>query len=69
MIGGVLLVALAIWMFWPSREKAETTGVEDLDPAGRIGGADGFPLPPLDLQVPVSPRAKQLTAEREEVKA
>ncbi len=67
-IASVLLVAVAVWMFWPAREREKTSGTDGVDPGGRVGGSDGFPLPPLDLQVPVSPRAKRLTAEREEVR-
>jgi len=36
-------------------------------PEGRVGGKDGFPTPPLDLQVPPSPRAKRMIADREPV--
>ncbi len=68
-VGAILLIA-AVWMLWPPKEKPETTtGTEGVDPAGRVGGADGFPLPPLDLQVPPSPSTKRLTAEREPVPA
>jgi len=68
-VGAVLLLA-AVWVLWPAKEKPEmTTGTEGVDPAGRVGGADGFPLPPLDLQVPPSPSTKRLTAEREPVPA
>jgi NADH-quinone oxidoreductase subunit H len=59
-VGGAALV----WMFWPATPKPEPVTDAEVDQHGRIGGADGFPLPPLDLQVPVSPRAKRLTAER-----
>jgi NADH-quinone oxidoreductase subunit H len=66
-IAAVLLVA-AIWVLWPTKEKPErATGIEGVAPGGRVGGADGFPVPPLDLQVPPSPRAKRLTVEREPV--
>jgi NADH-quinone oxidoreductase subunit H len=67
-VGGGLLLLLAVWMLWPARRTEPASGTEA--PAdGRVGGTDGFPLPPLDLEVPVSPRAKRLTAEREEVSA
>jgi NADH-quinone oxidoreductase subunit H len=65
---GAAVAVGAVWVFWPTREKAaRLVGTEGLDPAGRIGGADGFPVPPLDLQVPPSPRATRLTAQREPV--
>jgi NADH-quinone oxidoreductase subunit H len=68
-VGAIVLVAAA-WIIWPAKEKPATTpGVEGVDPAGRIGGERGFPLPPLDLQVPPSPSVKRLTAEREPVPA
>jgi NADH-quinone oxidoreductase subunit H len=64
----VVLIVAAVWVLWPSREKpVHATGVEGIDPGGRVGGVEGFPVPPLDLQVPPSPTAKRLTAEREPV--
>ncbi len=72
MFGGVAPIVLAglVWMLWPAKEKPEVSpGVEGIDPGGRVGGADGFPLPPLDLEVPPSPVTKRLTADREPVPA
>ena len=66
-IGAVALVLLVIIAFWPSRsqpEKAAPTPSE-----GRVGGVDGYPLPPMDLQVPPSPRLKRIEAERTPVAA
>ncbi|MGC9668228.1 NADH-quinone oxidoreductase subunit NuoH [Planosporangium sp. 12N6] len=64
----VILIVAAVWVLWPAKEKPQTTpGIEGVDPAGRVGGANGFPLPPLDLEVPPSPRAPRLTADREPV--
>ncbi|NJC68668.1 NADH-quinone oxidoreductase subunit NuoH [Planosporangium thailandense] len=64
----VIVVLGAVWVLWPAKEKPATpTGLEGLDPAGRVGGAEGFPVPPLNLEVPPSPRAPRLTAEREPV--
>ncbi|MBT8224554.1 MAG: NADH-quinone oxidoreductase subunit NuoH [Dactylosporangium sp.] len=55
-IAGVAVVLLLVVTLWPAAKEPEPMlGMPD--PAGRIGGADGFPLPPLDLQVPPSPRA------------
>jgi NADH-quinone oxidoreductase subunit H len=66
----VVLVIAAIWVLWPAKEKPETeTGIEGIEPDGRIGGAEGFPVPPLDLEVPPSPATKRLTADREPVPA
>ncbi|MGE5828890.1 MAG: NADH-quinone oxidoreductase subunit NuoH [Micromonosporaceae bacterium] len=61
-IGGIGLVALLIIAMWPSPKPAP--GPAKPPREGRVGGADGFPLPPADLEVPPSPRAKRLTAER-----
>jgi NADH-quinone oxidoreductase subunit H len=66
-IVGPVLVVMALWVFWPVRVPAPAEP-DPLDAAGgRVGGADGFPLPPMDLVVPPSPHAKRLTAEREPV--
>ncbi|GAA0917890.1 NADH-quinone oxidoreductase subunit NuoH [Virgisporangium aurantiacum] len=65
-IGGPVLAALVIWMFWPSKKPAEETpGVAGIDAKkGRVGGAVGFPVPPLDLEVPPSPRAERVLVGR-----
>jgi hypothetical protein len=31
---------------------------------GRVGGSAGFPVPPLDLEVPPSPRAERVLVSR-----
>ena len=56
---GVAAVVLLILMIWPAA-KARTSGLAQPEPAGRIGGSGGFPLPPLDLVVPQTPRARRL---------
>jgi NADH-quinone oxidoreductase subunit H len=56
--GGVLVVAAIVWLLLPSRDRAAEAPPAD---------AGGFPIPPLDLQVPPSPRTKRVTAEREPV--
>ncbi len=61
-IGGVALVVLLIAMLWPERRRPpEPTPQERVDslPPG------SFPVPPLDLQVPPSPRTRRDVAERE----
>ncbi|TDC83372.1 NADH-quinone oxidoreductase subunit NuoH [Micromonospora sp. KC606] len=56
---GVLLLATILW---PSRQpKPKPTLQEQVD--SRPPGS--FPLPPMDLQVPPSPRTKRVVAERE----
>jgi NADH-quinone oxidoreductase subunit H len=54
-LGVVFIVALLAYL-WPKRRPAP----EPVDP-----GAGGFPLPPLDLVVPPSPRVIRLEAKRE----
>jgi NADH-quinone oxidoreductase subunit H len=66
-IAATVALLVLIWMVWPAREKAETPVTDAVAPGGRVGGTDGFPLPPLDLQVPPSPRTRRVTAEREPV--
>jgi NADH-quinone oxidoreductase subunit H len=56
--GGVLVLVLLF--LWPSRKQDTPPG--ELPP--REGG---FPVPPMDLQVPPSPRLQRLAAEREPV--
>ncbi|WP_410819915.1 NADH-quinone oxidoreductase subunit NuoH [Micromonospora sp. 050-3] len=56
---GILLIAT---IFWPSRKPKPTpTTQEQVD--NRPHGS--FPLPPMDLQVPPSPRITRVVAERE----
>ncbi|MBQ1011036.1 NADH-quinone oxidoreductase subunit NuoH [Micromonospora sp. M51] len=56
---GILLIAT---IFWPSRRpKPKPTTQEQVD--NRPHGS--FPLPPMDLQVPPSPRITRVVAERE----
>jgi len=63
-----LVIVLAVLQFWPSRRRnAEFEDAPAPDPRGRVGGAEGFPLPPLNLEVPPSPRAKRILVEREPV--
>ncbi|GAA1736520.1 NADH-quinone oxidoreductase subunit NuoH [Luedemannella helvata] len=67
LIAGVpIAVLLLVFLLWPQKPPA---GAPDLGgpPEGRVGGAEGYPLPPLDLQVPPSPRAKRMIADREPV--
>ncbi len=59
-----LAVIILLALFWPQKDKEPELSVEQ-QVAKRPEGS--FPLPPLDLQVPVNPRAKRLTAERETV--
>jgi NADH-quinone oxidoreductase subunit H len=59
-IGAVIVIVL-LAVIWPSPKKAPApTADEQL--AARPAGS--FPVPPLDLQVPPSPRARRAVAER-----
>jgi NADH-quinone oxidoreductase subunit H len=51
---------LVVLLFWPSRASGPKPG--ELPPQ-----EGGFPVPPLDLQVPPSPRLPRLEAQREPV--
>ncbi|MFD0556658.1 NADH dehydrogenase subunit H [Stackebrandtia endophytica] len=58
-IGAILVAGLCI-MYWPTRKKY-------VEPAEPDTGVGGFPVPPMDLEVPPSPRVKEISAEREPV--
>jgi len=61
-IGGVLVVVTAAAALWPAaRRQPEPDLAEQL--ATRPAGS--FPVPPLDLQVPPSPRARRAVADRQ----
>jgi NADH-quinone oxidoreductase subunit H len=60
-IGGVVIVVLLIAMLWPSARKPRQLSIEE-QLAARPPGS--FPVPPMDLQVPPSPRARRAVAER-----
>ncbi|RIV36149.1 NADH-quinone oxidoreductase subunit NuoH [Micromonospora radicis] len=62
-VGGLALIAA---LFWPSRKaRPKPTLAEQVE--NRPQGS--FPLPPLDLQVPPSPRTRRMVAEREPANA
>ena len=60
-IGGVVIAVLLIAMFWPSAKKPRQLSIEERLAARPPGS---FPVPPMDLQVPPSPRARRAVAER-----
>jgi NADH-quinone oxidoreductase subunit H len=62
--GATLAVIVLAVALWPSKKEPPKQTLEQ-QVAERPEGS--FPLPPLDLQVPVSPRAKRITADREVV--
>jgi NADH-quinone oxidoreductase subunit H len=59
---GVVVVALLIVLLWPAAKQPVQVSVEE-QVAARPAGS--FPVPPLDLQVPPSPRLARLAGERE----
>jgi len=63
-IGVALAVVIVAAALWPSKKDQPKQTVEE-QVASRPEGS--FPLPPMDLQIPVSPRAKRITADRETV--
>jgi len=60
-IVGIVVVVLLIAMLWPAARKPRQLSVEE-QVASRPPGS--FPVPPVDLQVPPSPRARRAVAER-----
>jgi NADH-quinone oxidoreductase subunit H len=63
LVGGAAIVALLAIAFWPARRQpAEPSLAEQV--ASRPEGS--FPLPPLDLEVPPSPRAAREVAGKRE---
>ena len=64
-LGIPLGVALLVAMLWPTKQPVEP---ETIAEHVRKRPKGSFPVPPVDLQVPVNPRtAKRLTADREAV--
>jgi NADH-quinone oxidoreductase subunit H len=60
-IAGVVLALMLVVLLWPSKKVRTRTLAEQVSarPAG------SFPVPPLDLQVPPSPRARRIVADRQ----
>ena len=61
-MGGLVAVVILVALLWPSKRPGQL-GTVDEQVAGRPSGS--FPLPPMDLQVPPSPRARRGVAERQ----
>ncbi|MDI5937478.1 NADH-quinone oxidoreductase subunit H [Micromonospora sp. DH15] len=55
-------VLLLVTLLWPSRKKEPRPTLQEQVNSRPHGS---FPLPPMDLQVPPSPRTKRVVAERE----
>jgi NADH-quinone oxidoreductase subunit H len=60
-IGGLVVTILLIALLWPAA-KPEKQRTLQQQVAARPSGS--FPVPPIDLTVPPSPRARRLVAER-----
>jgi NADH-quinone oxidoreductase subunit H len=60
-IGGLVVTALLVILLWPARRSEKARPLAE-QVAARPGGS--FPVPPLDLVVPPSPRARRVVAER-----
>ncbi|BCL15229.1 NADH-quinone oxidoreductase subunit NuoH [Micromonospora sagamiensis] len=58
-LAGVLLLAV---LLWPSRKPVRKPSLQEQVDSRPHGS---FPVPPMDLQVPPSPRTKRVVAERE----
>ena len=56
------VVVLGIALLWPASKKPREYSIEE-QLAARPPGS--FPVPPMDLQVPPSPRARRAVAERQ----
>ncbi len=61
-IGGAVVAVLLFALLWPARRATEPTTLEE-EVSARPPGS--FPIPPLDLQIPPSPRTKRVVAERQ----
>jgi NADH-quinone oxidoreductase subunit H len=61
-LGGIVIGVLLVASVWPSRKPRPALSPQE-QVAARPSGS--FPVPPLDLQVPPSPRARRAVAERE----
>jgi NADH-quinone oxidoreductase subunit H len=60
-IAAVVVIVALVALLWPSARKAKESSPEE-QLAERPPGS--FPVPPLDLQVPPSPRVRRAVAER-----
>ncbi|QSB05850.1 NADH-quinone oxidoreductase subunit NuoH [Natronoglycomyces albus] len=50
LVGGAIVIVMAVFVFWPSRDPYEPPTQPD-------AGLGGYPVPPMDLEVPPNPRA------------
>jgi NADH-quinone oxidoreductase subunit H len=64
-IVGAALVVLLIVFLWPAAKKVAAPTREELTEQLAQRPAGSFPVPPLDLEIPASPRLARVTAQRE----
>ena len=60
-IAGTIIAVLLVTLLWPAKKTAPVRPLQEQVLARPRGS---FPLPPMDLQVPLSPQARRLVAER-----
>jgi NADH-quinone oxidoreductase subunit H len=60
-MGAVVIAVLLVALAWPATREPRKRSIEE-ELAARPPGS--FPVPPMDLQVPPSPRARRAVAER-----
>jgi NADH-quinone oxidoreductase subunit H len=61
LVVGVLVAVALVGLLWPAKPKDKVLTLDQQVAARPVGS---FPIPPMDLQVPPSPRAKRGVAER-----
>ena len=61
-VGGAFVVLLLVLLLLPEKQSAEDERVLDGTEHLTTTGEGGFPVPPMDLQVPPTPRSLQRTA-------
>ncbi|HET9516142.1 MAG TPA: NADH-quinone oxidoreductase subunit H, partial [Actinoplanes sp.] len=61
LIGGIAVAVLLVALVWPAGREPRRRSIEE-ELAARPPGS--FPVPPMDLEVPPSPRARRAVAER-----
>jgi NADH-quinone oxidoreductase subunit H len=61
-IAGVVIAVLLVAMLWPATRQPKVPTIDEQLRARPLGS---FPVPPMDLQVPPSPRARRAVAERQ----
>ncbi|MFC6018685.1 NADH-quinone oxidoreductase subunit NuoH [Plantactinospora solaniradicis] len=61
-IAGAVLVVLLVTLLWPAKKQPPARTLQEKVNRRPSGS---FPLPPMDLQVPPSPRTRRAVAERE----